>query len=64
VALDPGNFSAHEELARLAEQRDELELAAEHFEAAWRLRPTAAISCWILAGFGKRWDATGIPSPR
>lgn len=33
------NFSAHEELAKLAEQRDERALAAEHYEIAWRLRP-------------------------
>jgi Tfp pilus assembly protein PilF len=38
LAQDPINFSAHEELARLAEQRDDLPLAAEHFERAWRLR--------------------------
>jgi Tfp pilus assembly protein PilF len=35
----PGDASAHEELARLAEQRDEGELAARHFEQAWRLLP-------------------------
>ncbi|MGJ5814284.1 tetratricopeptide repeat protein [Paludibaculum fermentans] len=35
----PGQWSAHEELARLAEKRDELALAAEHFEEAWRRRP-------------------------
>ena len=29
----------HFELATLAEQRDELELAAEHYEKAWRLIP-------------------------
>jgi Tfp pilus assembly protein PilF len=39
LSFDPGNFSAHEELARLAEQRDDLSLAAQHFEGAWRLRP-------------------------
>jgi Tfp pilus assembly protein PilF len=39
VENDPGNFSAHQELAQLAEQRDELELAAKHYEAAWRLKP-------------------------
>ncbi len=38
VAVDPGNFSAHRELAELAEQRDDLALAAEHYERAWRLR--------------------------
>jgi tetratricopeptide (TPR) repeat protein len=37
--LSPDNFSAHEELARLAEQCDELPLAAEHYQKAWALRP-------------------------
>ncbi len=39
----PDNFSAHEELARLAEQRDDPALASEHYERAWRLRRTGAI---------------------
>ena len=39
VSAAPGQWSAHEELARLAEQRDELALAAEHYREAWRLRP-------------------------
>jgi Flp pilus assembly protein TadD len=39
LEISPDNFSAHQELAALAEQRDELELAAEHYEKAWRLRP-------------------------
>ncbi len=39
LQLAPDNFSAHEELARLAEQRDDLPLASEHYERAWRLRP-------------------------
>jgi len=56
VALDPGNFSAHEELARLAEQRDELELAAEHFEAAWRLRPDRRD---LLLDLGRVWKEMG-----
>jgi Tfp pilus assembly protein PilF len=38
VKQEPDNFSAHEELARLAEQRDELALAADQYEQAWRLR--------------------------
>jgi Tfp pilus assembly protein PilF len=38
LQLAPDNFSAHEELARLAEQRDDLTLASEHYERAWRLR--------------------------
>src|SRR5580698_2055923 len=39
LELSPDNFSAHEELARLAEQRDELPLAAGHYQEAWGLRP-------------------------
>lgn len=38
LQLTPDNFSAQEELARLAELRDDLVLASEHFERAWRLR--------------------------
>jgi tetratricopeptide (TPR) repeat protein len=38
LQLDPKNFSAHEELARLAEQRDDLALAGAQYESAWRLR--------------------------
>ncbi len=37
--LAPENFAAHYELARLAEQRDELELAAKHYRAAWDILP-------------------------
>jgi tetratricopeptide (TPR) repeat protein len=36
----PGQWSAHEELARLAEQRNDNALAAKHYREAWRLRPT------------------------
>ena len=39
LALSPDNFSAHQELARLAEQRDELALAATHYLQAWRVKP-------------------------
>jgi len=39
IQLGGDNFSAHFELATLAEQRDELDLAAEHYEKAWRLIP-------------------------
>lgn len=54
--MEPGNFSAHEELARLAEQRDELELAAEHYEKAWRLRPARRD---LLLDLGRVWQAQG-----
>lgn len=36
IAMGADNFSAHFELATLAEQRDELPLAAENYEKAWR----------------------------
>jgi Tfp pilus assembly protein PilF len=39
IQLGADNFSGHFELATLAEQRDELDLAAEHYEKAWRLIP-------------------------
>jgi len=39
LELTPDNFSAREELARLAQQRDELDLAAAQYQAAWKLRP-------------------------
>jgi tetratricopeptide (TPR) repeat protein len=52
--LSPGNFSAHEELARLAEQRDDLELSAEHFEKAWSLRPDRRS---LLLDLGRVWKA-------
>jgi Tfp pilus assembly protein PilF len=39
ITIAPDNFSNHEELARLAEQRDELDLAAKQYEIASKLRP-------------------------
>ena len=56
VELSPGNFSAHEELARLAAQRDEHALAAEHFEKAWRLKPSERS---LLLDLGRAWTALG-----
>ena len=56
VTLDPGNFSAHEELARLAEQRDELSIAGDHYEKAWRLRPDRR---GLLLDLGRVWKAQG-----
>jgi Tfp pilus assembly protein PilF len=38
VAAAPDQWTAHEELARLAEERDELDLASDHYQAALRLR--------------------------
>lgn len=56
VARAPDNFSAHWELATLAEQRDELDLAAEHYEAALRLRPAEH---QLLLDLGRVWQASG-----
>jgi Tfp pilus assembly protein PilF len=56
TTLDPGNFSAHEELARLAEQRDELSTASDHYEKAWRLRPDRRS---LLLDLGRVWKAQG-----
>jgi Tfp pilus assembly protein PilF len=38
LAMGAENFSTHFELATLAEQRDELERAAEHYRRAWLLQ--------------------------
>lgn len=56
IALSPGNFSAHQELAKLAEQRDQLALAAEHYEKAFRLRPDEKE---LLLDLGRVWKAMG-----
>lgn len=52
----PDNFSVHRELAELAERRDELPLAAEHYEKAWRLRPDLRS---LLVDLGRVWQSTG-----
>ncbi len=56
VADAPGNFSAHEELARLAELRDQLELAAGHFATALSLRPGRRD---LLLDLERVWRAQG-----
>jgi Flp pilus assembly protein TadD len=53
---DPGNFSAHQELATLAEQRDQLDLAAEHYEAAWKLKPGERS---LMLDLGRIWKLQG-----
>ena len=53
LLAEPANFSGHEELARLAEQRDEFAMAAEHFEKAWRLRPARRD---LLVDLGRLWN--------
>src|SRR5258706_318849 len=44
--------------ATLAEQRDELELAAVHYENAWRLLPERRS---VLVDLGRVWKALGRP---
>lgn len=59
-ALDraPGQWSAHEELARLAEQRNDNALAAKHYREAWRLRPAKSELLVDLARVLQRQGAT------
>ena len=52
--MGANDFSAHFELATLAEQRDELALAAEHYEKAWRVLPDRRS---VLVDLGRVWLA-------
>src|SRR5262249_55751839 len=54
LALAPESFTARYELAGLAEQRDELELAAEHYRRAWELLPGRKQT---LLDMGRVWKA-------
>ena len=54
IELGADDFSAHYELASLAEQRDDLPLAAEHYEKAWRLLPDRRS---VLVDLGRVWKA-------
>lgn len=56
IRLAPRQWSAHEELARLAEAANRLDLAAEHFEHAWRLRPSQDS---LLLDLARVWQALG-----
>ncbi len=56
LEISPDNFSAHQELAVLAEQRDELGLAAEHYEKAWKLRPGERS---LMLDLGRVWKMLG-----
>lgn len=56
LAKHPEDFGSHLELARLAEERDELDLAAEHYERAWRLKPAERS---VLVDLGRVWKAQG-----
>ncbi|MGH9666684.1 MAG: tetratricopeptide repeat protein, partial [Bryobacteraceae bacterium] len=59
VQIEPKNFSAHQELATLAERRDETALAAEHYEQAWHLRPDLRS---LLLDLGRVWKELGRDS--
>ena len=51
------SFSAHFELAQLAEQRDDLALAAEHYLAAWHLLPERR---GVLIDLGRVYQSRGL----
>ena len=54
IELGANDFSAHYELASLAEQRDDLALAADHYERAWRILPDRRS---VLVDLGRVWKA-------
>ncbi|MBL0155892.1 MAG: tetratricopeptide repeat protein [Bryobacterales bacterium] len=58
LALAPAQWSGHEELAHLAEQREEFELAAEQYELAWKLRPAKTE---LLLALERVWSALDRP---
>lgn len=41
LEFDTGSFSAHQELAQLAEQRGQPDLAAQHYLQAWKITPSS-----------------------
>lgn len=58
IEMGADNFGAHWELATLAERRDQLELAASHYERAWRLVPERR---FVLVDLGRVLKALGRP---
>ena len=56
VAKSPQDFSAHLELARLAEARDDAGPAAQHYLAAWELRPGER---QLLLDLARAWQEAG-----
>ncbi len=54
--MEPANFSAHRELAELAELRGELATAARHYEIAWKLKPSQRS---LMLALGRVWKQTG-----
>jgi hypothetical protein len=63
LATSPPTFSAHFELAQLAEQRDELDLASANYRAAFQLLPERKSVLLDLARVEKaRGDSEGMMS--
>jgi tetratricopeptide (TPR) repeat protein len=58
LALAPDQWSGHEELAHLAELRNQFDLAAEQYELAWKLRPAKTE---LLLDLERAWSALGRP---
>lgn len=54
IEIGGDTFSSHFELASLAEKRDELAMAAEHYERAWRLLPDRRS---VLVDLGRVWKS-------
>jgi Flp pilus assembly protein TadD len=48
LEAEPGQWSAHEELARLAARRNDLPLAERHYREAFRLKPDKKDLLWEL----------------
>ncbi|HCC57049.1 MAG TPA: hypothetical protein DEQ47_07235 [Solibacterales bacterium] len=59
AVLRSPSFSAHFELAQLAEQRDDLPLAAENYLAAWKLLPERR---GVLIDLGRVYQSRGLPA--
>jgi Tfp pilus assembly protein PilF len=57
LTTNPEDFNAHWELATLAERRENLPLAAEHYLQAWRLRPDQRS---LLVDYGRVSQAMGL----
>jgi Flp pilus assembly protein TadD len=56
IEMGADDFSVHFELATLAEERDELELAAAQYERAWRVQIERR---YVLVDLARVWQALG-----
>jgi Flp pilus assembly protein TadD len=56
IEMGADDFSVHFDLATLAEERDEMELSAAHYEKAWRLQPERR---YVLVDLARVWQALG-----